>query len=107
MCGIAAANAAGITLSAVLLLYGMGPRSVPIRTRAVVAEIGKPLRAALAAAVAGDLCASRVDSPLLGLVVGGTVVTVVFALLAWILRVQGFAPALRSVKRRVPHARFR
>ncbi|WP_328555475.1 MULTISPECIES: lipid II flippase MurJ [unclassified Streptomyces] len=107
VCGIAAANAAGITLSAVLLLYGMGPRSVPIRTRAVVAEIGKPLRAALAAAVAGDLCASRVDSPLLGLVVGGTVVTVVFALLAWILRVQGFAPALRSVKRRVPHARFR
>ncbi|WP_327409785.1 murein biosynthesis protein MurJ [Streptomyces sp. NBC_01281] len=107
VCGIAAANATGITLSAVLLLYGTGPRSVPIRTRRVLTEIGKPLRAALVAAVAGGLCASRPDSPLLGLVLGGTVVTVVFALLAWILRVEGFAPALRSVTRRVPYARFR
>ncbi|MEU4168538.1 lipid II flippase MurJ [Streptomyces sp. NPDC026665] len=105
--GIAAANAAGITLTAVLLLYGMGPRSVPIRTRAVISEIGKPLRAALTAAVTGGLCASGMDSPLLGLVVGGTVVTVVFALLAWAFRVEGFASALRSVTRRVSHARFR
>ncbi|MEU6274308.1 lipid II flippase MurJ [Streptomyces populi] len=105
--GIAAANAAGITLTAVLLLYGTGPRSVPIRTRKVVAEIGKTLRAALTAAATGGLCASGVDSPLLGLVVGGTVVTAVFALLAWAFRVEGFASALRSVTRRVPHARFR
>jgi putative peptidoglycan lipid II flippase len=105
--GIAVANATGITLSALLLLYGMGPRSVPIRTRKVVTEIGKPLRAALVAAAAGGLCASRPDSPLLGLVVGGTVVTVVFTLLAWAFRVEGFASALRSVTRRVPHARFR
>ncbi|MGW3666240.1 murein biosynthesis integral membrane protein MurJ [Streptomyces sp. NPDC005141] len=107
VCGIAVANATGITISALLLVYGMGPRSVPIRTRRVVAEIGKPLRAALIAAPAGGLCANRVDSPLLGLVVGGTVVTVVFALLAWAFRVEGFASALRSVTRRVSHARFR
>ncbi|MFE1285342.1 murein biosynthesis integral membrane protein MurJ [Streptomyces sp. NPDC058751] len=105
--GIAAANAAGITLTAVLLLYGTGPRSVPIRTREVVAEIGKPLRAALTAAVTGALCASGVDSPLLGLVVGCTVVVTVFALLAWAFRVEGFASALRSVTRRVSRARFR
>jgi putative peptidoglycan lipid II flippase len=107
VCGIAAANATGITVSALLLLRGMGPRSVPIRTRRVVAEIGKPVRAAVVAAAVGAFCASRVDSPLLGLVVGGTVVTVVFALLAWALRVQGFAPAVRSVTRRLPHVRFR
>jgi putative peptidoglycan lipid II flippase len=107
VCGIAAANAAGITLSALLLLYGMGTRSVPIRTRAVVTEIGKPVRAALVATVAGTLCASRVDSPLLGLTVGGTVVTVVFVLLAWVLKVQGLAPALRSLTRRLPHVRLR
>lgn len=65
--GIAAANALGITISAALLLYGMGPRSVPIRTREVLAELSKPVRAALVAAVAGGLCASRMDSPLLGL----------------------------------------
>ncbi|MGW3411311.1 murein biosynthesis integral membrane protein MurJ [Streptomyces sp. NPDC000888] len=105
--GIAAANALGITISAVLLLYGMGPRSVPIRTREVLAELSKPVRAALVAAVAGGLCASRVDSPLLGLITGGTAVTVVFALLAWALGVQGFAPALRSLTQRLPHVRFR
>ncbi|MGQ4383266.1 lipid II flippase MurJ [Streptomyces sp. SAS_270] len=107
VCGIAAANAAGITLSALLLLRGMGPRSIPIRTRRVVAEIGKPVRAAVVAAAVGAFCASRVDSPVLGLVVGGTLVTVVFALLAWALRVQGFAPAVRSVAGRLPHVRFR
>ncbi|MFD4522437.1 lipid II flippase MurJ [Streptomyces sp. NPDC058470] len=105
--GIAAANALGITISAVFLLYGMGPRSVPIRTRQVLAEISKPVRAAVVAAVVGGLCASRVDSPLLALVTGGTVVTVVFALLARALGVQGFAPALRSLTQRLPHARFR
>ncbi|WP_329547523.1 murein biosynthesis protein MurJ [Streptomyces sp. NBC_01356] len=105
--GIAAANALGITISAALLLYGMGPRSVPIRTREVLAELSKPVRAALVAAVAGGLCASRMDSPLLGLLAGGTAVTVVFALLAWALGVQGFAPALRSLTQRLPHVRFR
>ncbi|WP_326723013.1 murein biosynthesis protein MurJ [Streptomyces sp. NBC_00243] len=105
--GIAAANALGITISAAFLLYGMGPRSVPIRTRQVLAELSKPVRAALVAAVAGGFCASRVDSPLLALLAGGTAVTVVFALLAWALGVQGFAPALRSLTQRLPHVRFR
>ncbi|GGN54589.1 membrane protein [Streptomyces albiflavescens] len=107
VCGIAAANAVGVTVSAGLLLYGMGSRSVPIRTRRVVAELSKPVRAAVVASLAGGLCASRADSPVLGLLAGGTAVTVVFALLAWALRVQGFAPALRSVTRRRPHVRFR
>ncbi|MGW0797343.1 murein biosynthesis integral membrane protein MurJ [Streptomyces sp. NPDC002692] len=107
VCGIAAANAGGITLSALLLLYGMGPRSVPIRTRRVVAELGKPVRAALVAGAAGALCASRAHSPLVGLVLGGTVVTAVFAVLAWALGIQALAPVLRSLKRRLPHVRFR
>ncbi|WP_329322656.1 MULTISPECIES: murein biosynthesis integral membrane protein MurJ [unclassified Streptomyces] len=107
VCGIAAANAGGITLSALLLLYGMGPRNVPIRTRRVVAELGKPVRAALVAGAAGALCASRAHSPLVGLVLGGTVVTAVFAVLAWALGIQALAPVLRSLKRRLPHVRFR
>ncbi|MFE9765468.1 murein biosynthesis integral membrane protein MurJ [Streptomyces sp. NPDC005808] len=105
--GIAAANALGITISAAFLLYGMGPRSVPIHTREVLVEIGKPVRAAVVAALVGGLCASSVDSPVLALLAGGTAVTVVFALLAWALGVQGFAPALRSLTKRLPHARFR
>ncbi|MET8291455.1 lipid II flippase MurJ [Streptomyces sp. NPDC005132] len=107
VCGIAAANAGGITLSALLLLCGMGPRSVPIRTRRVVAELGKPMRAALVAGAVGAFCASRAHSPLVGLLLGGTVVTVVFAVLAWALGVQALTPVLRSLKRRLPHVRFR
>jgi putative peptidoglycan lipid II flippase len=112
VCGIAAANATGITLTAALLLSGMSEkRSVPIRTRQVVHELGKPVCAALCAAVAGALCASRFDSPELALLTGGATVIVVYVPLLRLLGVQAVAPAfrsaLRSVIRRLPHARFR
>nr|WP_234048424.1 lipid II flippase MurJ [Streptomyces liliifuscus] len=110
--GIAAANAIGITVTAALLLSGMGERrSVPIRTRRVMHELSKPVRAAVCAAVAGAFCASRVDSPELALAVGGLTVTVVYVLLLRVLGVKAVAPAfrtaLRSVTRRLPHVRFR
>ncbi|MEU5342815.1 MULTISPECIES: lipid II flippase MurJ [unclassified Streptomyces] len=110
--GIAAANAIGITVTAALLLSGMGERrSVPIRTRRVVHELSKPVRASVCAAVAGAFCASRVDSPELSLAVGGLTVTVVYVLLLRVLGVEAVAPAfrtaLRSVTRRLPHVRFR
>ncbi|MFD3311693.1 murein biosynthesis integral membrane protein MurJ [Streptomyces sp. NPDC058694] len=110
--GIAAANAIGITVTAGLLLSGMGERrSVPIRTRRVLHELSKPVRAAVCAAVAGAFCASRVDSPELGLAAGGLTVTVVYVLLLRVLGVKAVAPAfrtaLRSVTRRLPHVRFR
>ncbi|MEU3788974.1 lipid II flippase MurJ [Streptomyces fructofermentans] len=112
VCGIAAANAVGITVTAVLLLTGMGERrSVRIHTRRVVHELSKPVRAAVCAATAGALCASRVDSPVLALVAGGLTVTLVYVLLLRVLGVQAVAPAfrtvLRSVTRRLPHARSR
>ncbi|MET7679994.1 lipid II flippase MurJ [Streptomyces sp. NPDC005423] len=108
--GIAAANATGITVAAVLLLCGTGPRSVPIRTRRVLAELTRPLRAALVATVAGAFVADRVAAPPAGLAAGAVTVTVVFVLLGWALDAQGFAPALssvRSVTRRLTHGRFR
>ncbi|MFJ9894989.1 murein biosynthesis integral membrane protein MurJ [Streptomyces sp. NPDC091280] len=108
--GIAVANATGITTAAVLLLCGSGPRSVPIRTRQVLVELTRPVRAAAVATVAGAFAAHAVPSPLLGLAVGCTVVTVVFVLLGWALGAQGFAPALasvRSVTRRLPYGRSR
>ncbi|MEU9972614.1 lipid II flippase MurJ [Streptomyces sp. NPDC051014] len=107
--GIAAANAAGITVTAVLLLCGMGPRSVPIRTRRVVAELSRPVRAAVIATVVGTFVAARPADPFAGLLAGATAVTVVFVLLGWALDAQGFAPALRSVgtlTRRLAHAVF-
>lgn len=108
--GIAAANAAGITLTAALLLSGMGPRSVPIRVRRVLRESGRPLPAAVAAAPAGALVASRLADPFAGLLAGGATVTVVFVLLGRALGAQGCAPALqflRTLARRLAHAVLR
>ncbi|MFJ9242400.1 murein biosynthesis integral membrane protein MurJ [Streptomyces sp. NPDC101776] len=108
--GIAVANATGITFTAVLLLCGSGPRSVPIRTRQVLIELSRPVRAAAVATVAGAFVARALPSPLLGLSVGCATVTVVFVLLGWALGAQGFAPALesvRSVTRRLSHGRSR
>ncbi|MGW4914209.1 murein biosynthesis integral membrane protein MurJ [Streptomyces sp. NPDC004270] len=107
--GIAAANATGITVTAVLLLSGMGPRSVPIRIRRVLAELSRPVRAAVVATVVGTFVAGRPADPLTGLAAGTTAVTAIFVLLGWALDAQGFAPALRSVgtvTRRLAHAVF-
>ncbi|GGZ73354.1 murein biosynthesis integral membrane protein MurJ [Streptomyces bluensis] len=106
VCGLAAANAAGITVTASLLLHGARGRGVPIRVRQVVAGIGRPVRAAVLAGAAGLICASTVDSPVLGLAVGCAVVSLVFVALAW-TGAGGITPALRSVTRRLPHARHR
>ncbi|MFI1736012.1 murein biosynthesis integral membrane protein MurJ [Streptomyces acidicola] len=106
VCGLAAANAAGITVTALLLLHGAGSRGVPIRVRQVVAGIGRPVRAAVLAGTAGLICASSVDSPVLGLALGCSAVSVVFVALAW-TGAGGITPALRSVTRRLPHARNR
>lgn len=108
--GIAAANAVGITVTAMVLLAGMGARNVPIRTRRVLAGLGRTLCAAVGAAVAGAYTASRFDSAVPGLAAGSLTVVAVFVLLARALNVQGVASALRSVRtvtRRLSHARFR
>ncbi|WP_328747602.1 MATE family efflux transporter [Streptomyces sp. NBC_00285] len=106
--GIAAANASGITVTAALLLAGMRRRSVPIRTRQVLAELSRPVRAAVVATLAGAFVASRADSALTGLVTGAATVLVVFSLLARALGSQGFEPVVRSVRsvtRRLTHGR--
>ncbi|MFJ1804836.1 MULTISPECIES: murein biosynthesis integral membrane protein MurJ [unclassified Streptomyces] len=106
--GIAAANAAGITVTALVLLAGMGPRSVPVGIRGVLRELSRPVQAALVATLAGFLAAGRFTDPLSGLAAGGLTVTVVFLLLGRALGSQGIASALRSVRsatRRLSHGR--
>ncbi|WP_436848227.1 murein biosynthesis integral membrane protein MurJ [Streptomyces flaveolus] len=108
--GIAAANATGITLTALLLLAGMRRRSVPIRTGPVLHELSRPLRAAVVATVVGGFVGRLPSAPLAGLAAGGATVTVVFLLLGWALDAQGFASALRSVRtltRKLAHAVLR
>ncbi|MEU6915986.1 lipid II flippase MurJ [Streptomyces olindensis] len=108
--GIAAANAAGITVTAALLLAGMGPRSIPIRTRRMLPELCRPVVAAVAATLAGAWAAGRFDSPALALTAGAVTVAAVFLLLGRALGDQGCGTALkslRSVSRRLPHGRSR
>ncbi|MFF0680908.1 murein biosynthesis integral membrane protein MurJ [Streptomyces tendae] len=124
--GIAAANAAGITVTAALLLAGMGPRSVPVRIRRVLGDLGRPVLAAAVATGAGALAAARVTDASgaaadgaragLPLAVGAATVGGVFAVLCLVLGVRGLGTALapvrpvrflHSVTRRHPHGRFR
>ncbi|WP_073948621.1 murein biosynthesis integral membrane protein MurJ [Streptomyces kebangsaanensis] len=114
--GIAAANALGITVTAAVLLAGLragrqsDPHSLSIRVRRVLAELSRPVRAAIVATVAGAFVASRPDSPVAGLTAGCLTVIAVFVPLTWALGDQGCASALRSVRtvtRRLTHGRFR
>lgn len=130
--GIAAANAAGITVTAALLLAGMGPRSVPVRIRRVLGDLGRPVLAAAVATGAGALAAARVTGASgasgvsgaaadgaqagLPLAVGAATVGGVFVALCLVLGVRGLGTALAPVRpfrflhpvtRRHPHGRFR
>ncbi|WP_053914003.1 murein biosynthesis integral membrane protein MurJ [Streptomyces sp. TP-A0875] len=123
--GIAAGNAAGITLTAALLLAGMGPRSVPVRPGRTLGELARLVPAAAVATAAGAAVADRAASPAAGVAAGAGTVLAVFALLGLALGVQGASTAvrcargappllrpvlrtvLRPVTRRLPHGRFR
>ncbi|MGV9884042.1 murein biosynthesis integral membrane protein MurJ [Streptomyces sp. NPDC003006] len=103
--GLAAANATGICVTALLLLRGMGPRTVPIRTRKVAGQLGRLTLAAGGATVLGALCAGRVGQPALAALAGCAVVTVSFVLLGLLLGAQPWPSALRSVTGKLRHVR--
>ncbi|MFJ6069461.1 lipid II flippase MurJ [Streptomyces sp. NPDC093065] len=116
--GIAAANAAGITVTAALLLAGTGPRSVPVRVRRVLSDLGRAVPAAAVATGAGVLAADRVTGPgaAVSLAVGAATVGAVFAVLCLAPGVQGLGTVLRTVRpvrflrpvtQRHPHGRSR
>lgn len=102
--GIAGANAAGITLTALLLLHGLGPRTVPVRVRRVVAGLAGPVYAALCATAAGLVCAGLFASPAAAVAACCTCVAVVFLLLTWVLDTADARSLLVSVARSVAHA---
>lgn len=78
--GIAAANAAGITLSALLLLGGMARHGVPIRTRHTLRALTAPLTPALCASGAGLAAARWSATPAVAVPLSCAVVVAVFAL---------------------------
>lgn len=106
--GIALANAAGISVTAFVLLCGMGPRNVPIRVRKVLGELSKPVAAAVCATGSGGVLASGLDAPFPAFAVGSSTVVAVFVLMLWALKAQAFGPVVRSVTsatRKLTHVR--
>ncbi|MEU8988772.1 lipid II flippase MurJ [Streptomyces sp. NPDC048558] len=95
--GIAAANAAGITLTALLLLHGLGPRAVPVHVRRVGTELARLVYAAVCAGGAGLFCAELFDSPAAAVAVCCMCVTGVFLLLARLLDAAGVRSLLLPV----------
>ncbi|MFI2423399.1 murein biosynthesis integral membrane protein MurJ [Streptomyces sp. NPDC018955] len=123
--GIAAANAFGITATAVLLLTGLrasrpggtagDTAGVTVGVREVLGRLGRPVLASVLAVAAGVFAASRFESPVAALAAGCPAVAAVFVPLALPVpvarrSVSASASALRSVRtvtRRLTHGRSR
>ncbi|WP_435843145.1 murein biosynthesis integral membrane protein MurJ [Streptomyces filamentosus] len=106
--GIAAANAFGITLTAVLLLRGAHRQTVPVRSDRLGEGLLRLATAAAWATGAGWLCSLAVGPPLLSLAVVGLVVAGVFlSFIACASRAPEIPPLPhRSLRRRrTAHAR--
>ncbi|MFE1788861.1 murein biosynthesis integral membrane protein MurJ [Streptomyces sp. NPDC059525] len=76
--GIAAANAAGITAAAALLLTGIGSRIIAIQARRVAVSIGRLAVAAASACATGWLAGPMIPDPLLSAALGCLLVPAMF-----------------------------
>ncbi|MEU3601507.1 lipid II flippase MurJ [Streptomyces sp. NPDC006798] len=99
--GIAAANAAGISTTALLLLRGLGSRVVAIRVRAITPALGRLALAAGCAATAGRLAAGTIDSALPSLAVGCLLVPAVFAVTGLAVRAPEVVHLLALTRQRI------
>ncbi|MFC9591073.1 lipid II flippase MurJ [Streptomyces sp. NPDC056944] len=104
--GIAAGNALGITLSAVLLLRGAHRQSVPVRVDHLGEGLLRLATAAAWATGAGWLCQLAIGSAVLAVAVAALVVVGVFVLfIACAAKAPEIPPLPRSAFRRTAHAR--
>jgi putative peptidoglycan lipid II flippase len=103
--GIAAANAAGISATALLLLRGLGTRVIDIDVRRVATGLGRLVLAAAAAAAAAAALAPLGGPTLLTAAVGCLVVPAVFTGTALAVRAPEVPHLLSTVKRRFHHVR--
>ncbi|MDK1473572.1 lipid II flippase MurJ [Streptomyces sp. 549] len=99
--GIAAGNAAGITVTALILLHGLGSRVVGIRARRAAGQLLRLLLAAAAATAAGWYAAPLIDHSLLTAAAGGLLVPVAFTLAALVVRAPEVPQLLTAVKRKI------
>ncbi|MER5767660.1 lipid II flippase MurJ [Streptomyces sp. NPDC001985] len=103
--GIAAANAAGICATALLLLHGLGSRGIAIEVRAISAGLARLAAAAAVAALAGRVVSGLIPSPLLGLTAGVLLVPAVFAATGLALRAPEVVHLLALTRQRIRHVR--
>ncbi|MGP3990973.1 murein biosynthesis integral membrane protein MurJ [Streptomyces sp. 3N207] len=110
--GIAAANALGITVTAALLLHGLGARVVAVDVPRVAAGLLRLLVATGTAATAGWAAAALFSAPLAGAVAGGAVVPAVFLAVGLLVGAPELPQLLAAVnrtitavERRVTHGR--
>ncbi|WP_328861597.1 murein biosynthesis integral membrane protein MurJ [Streptomyces sp. NBC_00306] len=103
--GIAAANAAGITTTAVLLLCGLGSRVIAIEVRSIGISLGRLAVAAAVAAVVGGLTAPLVTGPLLSTVTGCLLVPAVFLVTGVAVRAPEVLHLLTLTRQRIRHVR--
>ncbi|MFF2939506.1 murein biosynthesis integral membrane protein MurJ [Streptomyces niveus] len=103
--GIAAGNALGITVTAVLLLHGVARHSVPVRVPHMTGGLVKLSAAAAAATGAGWLCGALIPSPLAGAAVACLVVAAVFLVIARAVQAPEIDSLVRSVTGRFANVR--
>ncbi|MDT0380430.1 lipid II flippase MurJ [Streptomyces sp. DSM 42041] len=108
--GIAAANAAGITLTAILLLAGTGSRSrrhvaVAVDLPRVLGGLVRLLAAAALAAAAGCAVAQLCGPALLAASAGALVVSAVFLVTGYVLGAGEIPQLVSAVERRLRHDR--
>lgn len=103
--GIAAANAAGISVTALLLLHGLGSRVVVIEVRAIGLRLGRLVLAAAAATGAALLASPATGAALASLAAGVLIVPVVFLATARALGAPEAVHLLALVHRRLRHDR--
>ncbi|MGP3973918.1 murein biosynthesis integral membrane protein MurJ [Streptomyces sp. 8N114] len=110
--GIAAANALGITVTAALLLHGLGARVVAVDVPRVAAGLLRLLVATGTAATAGWAAAALFSAPLAAAAVGGAVVLAAFLAVGLLVGAPELPHLLAAVnrtiiavERRVTHGR--
>ncbi|MGW0564468.1 murein biosynthesis integral membrane protein MurJ [Streptomyces sp. NPDC003016] len=103
--GIAAANAVGISTTALLLLSGLGSRVVSIRVRAVSASFARLAVAAAAAAATGWTVAPMTAGPLPSVAAGCVLVPAVFVLTGLAVRAPEVVHLLALTRQRFRHGR--
>ncbi|MEN8651264.1 lipid II flippase MurJ [Streptomyces sp. 21So2-11] len=103
--GIAAANAVGISTTAVLLLSGLGSRVVAIDVRAVALTLGRLTAAATVAGTVGWAAGPLVADPLLSVAVGCPLVLSAFVLTGLAVRAPEIVHLLALTRQRFSHGR--